>query len=750
MLWQYYVLMAIGIISTLISIYVLFVGIEEKSSKGQINFVLAMVSIFLVCLSSIINLNTSSIEAYTISVKFTYFAKTMCILLMPQFVGGYCGFQPPKLVKIQQWIFTLGFIIVIFTLDYHKLFLYDFVVKNQNLKVYHSTMGIVYLIFVFHALWMFFMVDYQVLFKMRTSQKKEDKVKYKMILIGCMFPTVSTLLYIGNVFGGVDHLNLSLAITSILFYVAIKKYYLFDITQNAKEYVLDHTAEAVIILDAADEVLYMNDAVKQIYPEISMNKPISGVMKMMLESDERSFVIDHNIYDFHITELFRSDGKKEGMLIEIRDVTSINEAMNNLNQLMVDAEQANQAKSAFLANMSHEIRTPINAVLGMDEMILRESSDTTIIEYAESIQNAGKTLLSLINDILDFSKIESGKVEIIPVAYEMQEILDSAKQMLEPRLEFKNINFYVEFASEIPHRLFGDRNRVGQVVTNILTNAAKYTDSGQIVLKIEALPYTVKNETFELLMENAFCKESTALDLRTILRISVTDTGKGIKEEDLNKLFKSFQRVDLEKNRNIEGTGLGLAITKRLLERMGGNITVESTYGKGSTFTIEVPQIVIDNTPLNHGEAVKQEDRKRYQERFHAPDAKILMVDDNAVNLKVFSGLLKKTQVQVTSLRSGMECIELVKQEYFDIIFMDHLMPEMDGIETLHRLNTLEDHKCKNTPVIALTANAIQGAREMYLEKGFTDYLMKPISGKDLEEMMLKHLKKELITDLFE
>lgn len=745
MLWQYNVLMTIGILSTLISLFVLFVGVEERTSRGQINFVMTMVSIFLICLSSILKLTVTTLDAHIVVMKFNYFAKMLCVLLLTQFVYGYCGVNFHKALIVLKWFFGVGVWVIIFTMDHHNLFLYDFVTRNPQLGVYSYKYGVVYVFFLIYILVMIFFVHYSVIKKLKQVNNPEERLKLKQILYGCAIPAVYIVFYVCNLTGGVDFLHLALAFTSILYYITIKKFYLFDITQNAKEYVLDHTAEAVIILDASNEVLYKNEAVNSIFPEIELYKPLNDMLKLLVESDENSFVIGNRIYEIHLTDLYRSDGKKEGTLVEVRDVTIINEAINDLNRLMVDAEQANQAKSAFLANMSHEIRTPINAVLGMDEMILRECNDQTIIDYAGSIQNAGNTLLSLINDILDFSKIESGRLEIVPIAYEMEDVLASAKQMIEPRLEGKDIQFVMNLGTNIPHRMFGDRNRVQQIITNILTNAAKYTDHGQILMKIEADSYQQKNEIFELLMENTFCKENTALDLRTVLRISIKDTGKGIKEEDLQKLFKSFQRVDVEKNRNIEGSGLGLAITKRLLERMGGSIYVESVYGVGSTFTVEIPQIVIDNTPLVPNTSDRQETRKRYQERFHAPDAKILMVDDNAVNLKVFAALLKKTQVQVTSIKSGIECLELVQKEHFDIIFMDHLMPEMDGIETLLNLKKLNHNLCKDTPVIALTANAIQGAREMYLEKGFEDYLMKPINGKELEELMFQYLPDELI-----
>lgn len=393
---------------------------------------------------------------------------------------------------------------------------------------------------------------------------------------------------------------------------------------------------------------------------------------------------------------------------------------NELREAKNIAEQANRAKSDFLANMSHEIRTPINAIMGMNEMVLRESRDETIRDYSVNIQNASKTLLSLINDILDFSKIEAGKMEIIPAAYDTAVFLNDVVNMIDIKAKQKNLEFRVDIDSSIPSMLYGDEVRNRQIIVNLLNNAVKYTKQGYIKLSVSAIR-----------------KED-----RFTLRMQVSDSGIGIKEEDLNKLFEGFQRLDLEQNRNIEGTGLGLAITQRLVEQMNGSLDVSSVYGQGSVFTVYLPQEIRDEKPVGdfrqHLEAVakKQAD---YRESFIAPNAKVLVVDDNEMNLAVVKALLKKTQVQVTVCMSGKECLALAAKEAFDIILLDHMMPEMDGIETLRRLKTGENN-CSGVPVIALTANAIVGAKEEYIKAGFADYLSKPIEGGLLEKMLLKYI----------
>ena len=391
------------------------------------------------------------------------------------------------------------------------------------------------------------------------------------------------------------------------------------------------------------------------------------------------------------------------------------------------ADTANRAKSDFLANMSHEIRTPINAVIGMNEMILRECKEEEIREYAYNAQSAGQNLLSIINDILDMSKIEAGKMEIVNGRYRLNAVLNDVVNMIQMKAEKKNIAFYAEVDETIPDRLFGDEVRIRQIILNILNNAVKYTSSGSVWMKVEK----------EVLSEE-----------KIVLKVSVKDTGIGIKEEDIGKLFRNFERLDQRKNRNIEGTGLGLAITGKMVELMEGRIEVESTYGEGSTFTVYLPQVVrgpeqVGNFAEKHRAYVRSV--KQYNESFTAPEASILVVDDVDMNIAVVKSLLKKTLLKVSSCTGGAECLRLVQKEKFDVILLDHMMPEMDGIETLRRMRQLEGNLCKDTPVIALTANAVVGAKEMYLAEGFHAYLSKPIAGERLEEVLRNHLPKEKI-----
>lgn len=388
-----------------------------------------------------------------------------------------------------------------------------------------------------------------------------------------------------------------------------------------------------------------------------------------------------------------------------------------------EAEAANMAKSSFLANMSHEIRTPINAILGMNEMILREEKDPAIRGYAGNIQASGNSLLSIVSDVLDISKIESGKLEIIPVDYEVNSLISDCCNMAAGRAKAKELELLVECADNVPMKLCGDETHIRQIIMNLLTNAVKYTEKG----------------TVKLIVSGSFN------DGGFVLKVDVSDTGIGIAEENLPQLFTQFQRFDLQRNRNIEGTGLGLSIVKRLCDLMSGTITARSVLGSGSTFTVELPQKVVDSTPcggvnLNYSAGAEHE----YHHSFEAPEAKILAVDDLPVNLLVIANLLKETRIKIDTAGSGRECLDKCSQQKYDLILMDHMMPEMDGVQTFEKLHGDKSSPNFETPVIMLTANALAGMREQYMDVGFADYVSKPVRGAKLEEAIRRNLPESL------
>ncbi len=397
-----------------------------------------------------------------------------------------------------------------------------------------------------------------------------------------------------------------------------------------------------------------------------------------------------------------------------------------LSEAAQEANRANDAKSYFLSTMSHDIRTPMNAILGLNEMVLRSSHDETINGYSESIRTAGNTLLGLINDILDFSKIEAGRMEIICVDYSFVSVLNDLVNMVQKKADDKGLAFNIDIDKEIPMILHGDEIRIKQVITNILSNAVKYTREGSVTFSAGYEKITDRPDSI-------------------ILKISVADTGIGIKPEDMDRLFKAFERIEEKRNRNIEGTGLGMTIAQSFLTMMGSRLKVESVYGEGSVFSFDLEQKVVKWDPVgDYEEAFRQslKERHSYREKFTAPHARVLVVDDTPVNLSVFTGLLERTKIRIDTAESGDEAVCMYKKNHYDVIFLDHMMPNKDGIETLAEMHGLKGTPNDETPVICLTANAISGMREMYINAGFDDYITKPIDPDRLEVMLLHYLPK--------
>ncbi len=672
-------------------------------------------------------LSAATENEYFHAVCFSYVGRAWIVYSIFRFITDFIGIKIPKFaVIIAGAVNVLTSVIVATT---RKTGLYyshiSFSIRNKFPVLNHDN-GI------WHHIWNTWLVMYVlaatlILFLAIRKEKKEvARKRLKMVFMAVLTQGIflcvqlTGLLPITKFY---DVTMLSFPVAAVFMLIAILRYSLLDSGSLAKDYVVDKLSEAILMVDDDKSISYFNQPALSLFPRIKLEEKAIVEALGNAVKDGEPIGINRRIYTVE-ANLLSNNKMVAGTIYSLTDDTDHYRYLEELEEQKKKADEANRAKSSFLANMSHEIRTPINAVLGMDEMILRESEEKSIRSYARDIKIAGKTLLSLVNDILDFSKIEEGKMEILPTQYELSSVINDLINMIRSKAEKKGLKVELDVDPEVPHILYGDEIRIKQVITNLLTNAVKYTHQGKVTLQFG----------FNKLSEK-----------QILLSVKVSDTGIGIKEEDMEKLFSPFSRIDEKKNRSVEGTGLGMSIVRQLLDLMDSKLEVKSVYGEGSEFSFEIKQDVIRWDPMGDMTArftTEEVETDAYQELFHAPDAHILVVDDTEVNLTVFQNLLKKTEADIDVAISGRTALAMAAAKQYDVIFIDHMMPDMDGIETLNRLKENSEYQAV---YIALTANAVSGAREMYLEAGFADYMSKPIDGSKLEKMVRKYIPKDKI-----
>lgn len=646
------------------------------------------------------------------------------------FVARYCGYNLPA--KLEALMFSLDGLVLLCIWGYRYTPIYysrvSFVTEGlfPHLVLEKGPLHYVFLIHMFiHMTGCFVMT-------MLTNRRlKNGKKNVNLIALGIcsIFPILGFLCDIFQLIEGYDAVPPCEALSIIAFGIVIVFYHIFDITVTAHEDIIKTMDEAVLIVDVDSGFVEANDKARELFQNLSHFRKGEQICRENLkdvfgENNYFEYVTCNHTFEVHANKIW-NNRVLVGYSIVFVDMTQSKKQLEQMQLLKANAEKANRAKSEFLARVSHEIRTPINAVIGMNEMVLRESSQDDVKKYSMDIKTSAHALLGIINDILDFSKIESGKMEIVPTEYELNSMLNDLYNMFSMRAREKGLRFEVNIAPDLPSKLYGDDIRIRQVLINLLTNAVKYTRKGTVTFEVTG--------------------ERSSADV--LLHFTVRDTGIGIRQEDIPKLFSAFERLDEEKNRDVEGTGLGMNISLQLLKLMNTDLHVESVYGEGSRFFFALRQGIVDAEPIgNFQERAKKAAREHnYHASFTSPEAEILLVDDNRVNRRVFCGLLKQTKVQITDVGSGRECLDHIRQKHYDLIFLDHMMPEMDGMETMERMKEMEDNLCKDTPVIMLTANAIMGAKEQYLAAGFQDFLAKPIDQTKLERLMMHWMPQEKI-----
>jgi signal transduction histidine kinase/CheY-like chemotaxis protein len=706
----------------------------QKPSKHQ-QYLLFL--IFALCINFVgylLELQSTFLREALTTVKFSYLGKSFLGITMFLFVMQICKVKIPVWVSRTLALVHIVIIFLVLNCEKHTLF-YNSIEFVQEGDFPHLVLGhgVVYnlncIILISYAA---VMIGVCVHYYQRAHYVFEKKQFGNLLFINIV-ALLGFAIYISGVTKGYDITLLAYLIDTILLSVLIFRHRLFDTLTLAKDLAVDSLAEGLVVVDNDEKIIYFNQKAEQIYEKISLGKaePILEDMNDCI-LEKKNIIRDKQIYAVG-SYMVEQESTYYGKMYVLTDVTDnyhytkrMQEQAEIMKELKEQAEAANQAKSLFVSNMSHEIRTPMNAIVGLTEVLLRKDWPIEDKKYLLNIKSSGKALLDIINDLLDFSKIEAGKFVITRDTYDIAQMLRDIQVIGDTRIGDKDVKLVMDVDREIPRLLYGDSLRIRQVLINIMNNAIKFTDKGSVTVQVQAKQREGK---------------------RVQLDFSVKDTGQGIKKQDLEHLFNAFTQVDLKKNRGKEGTGLGLAISRQLVELMGGTLLVESEYGKGSEFYFTLWEGIESEENIGDFGEVKEQagDAGKDMFTFTLPDATILLVDDNEINREVAQALLEPFEMKIDVVSNGKEALDLVQQNHYDLVFMDHYMPVMDGVEATRRIRSLEGDYYKNLPILALTADAVQGVKEEFLAAGMNDFVSKPIAMKDITSALTRWIPKNKI-----
>ena len=727
------------------------VGLVRLKSFIDLKFlILAAICEDIYAAGYLIEMTAGSQDVAMAAYAFQYMGLAFVAFFYAMFVFRFCGDK-----RIPMWVWYVAFafcclvVFLVFFYKYNNLFYSSIEFIEDGIFPHVRTKkGIVFIIF---GIWEGLALGASSLLLLRKRgflADKGEKRKITLLFTESLIAIISMLAVIFGFTGGYDSGSLCIGIMLVLTTVTATYGRAFDVVGIARDDMFTTVSTGLIVTDLKHIYLDSNDAARQIFPELEELEPGRShcIHEEEIFTDKNDFYFDKGEKSYHVrySPIYNKTNTKSklvGYTVIIADVTDVRRQMKEIQALKEAADAASEAKSAFLASMSHEIRTPLNAIIGMAELTGKEQNEAVIKEYVSQIKAAGEVLLGIISDVLDFSKAESGKLDLVPVDFEFADFINSIINIINMRIGDKPIDFIVDVDPKIPRVLYGNDVHIRQIFMNLLGNAEKYTDKGHIKLTVN------------------FREEEKVIRLYGI----VEDTGIGIKEEHIGELFNAFTQLDVKKNRWKEGSGLGLAIFAQLVTLMNGTYKVESEYGKGSAFFFNIAVEVGDRTPFG-GQVRRSEfrvpklaafslynttlresvsvDSEIASEISDYSDKKILVVDDNKVNVRVISAFLKHFNIVPDAAYSGQEAIDMVQRKKYDLIFMDQMMPEMDGIETTVHIRELEGDYYKEIPIVACTANVVKGVEDTLYQAGMNDFVPKPIRFENLEAKLAKFFNR--------
>ncbi len=710
--------------------------VSRKPTRQQRHLLFLSLALCISFAGYLLELEAETLKEALMAVRFAYLGKPFIVLCQFLFVMQTCKVEISQRTESILAGIHAVIVLAVLTCEKHHLF-YSSIrfVEDGFFPHLELEYGIVYLL---HSVLLIAYVAVMIavcLSCYRKTNKEAEKRQFACLILVNLIALSGFFIYQSGVAKGYDVTLPACLAASLLLSVLIFRGGISDTLTLAKELAVDALAEGIVVVDHDENILYYNKKAEQIFKGISLGKS-----EQILEDldgcilGQKTLAREQDIYAAS-SYMVEKENIYYGRMYVLTDITDsyyyterVKEQAEIMKGLKEQAESANQAKSAFVSNMSHEIRTPMNAIVGLTEVLLRKEWAPEDEKYLLNIQSSGKALLKLINDLLDFSKIEAGKFEICEDTFDIAQMLRDIRVIGATRIGDKKVQLVMDVDETIPRLLYGDGLRIRQVIINIMNNAIKFTEEGSVTV-------TVKKTRREL--------------ERVLLYVSVKDTGQGIRAEDLNRLFDAFTQVDIKKNQGKEGTGLGLAISRQLVEMMGGELSVTSTYGEGSDFYFSLWAGVETEETVGDFAQVKEQAPKERMRRevfsFTAPQAQILLVDDNEINQEVARALMEPFGMQIDLASDGRQALEMVQEKPYDLVFMDHFMPVMDGVEATRRIRALTGERFQRLPIIALTADAVQGVRESFFAAGMNDFASKPVEMKDVARVLRRWLPENKI-----